>query len=61
MFTARYNGKCPCGNHIQRGDPIGWIDGEVCCGGCVDAAATTEPPTLVVCPDCHLQHVGECW
>lgn len=60
-FPARYPGKCPCGNAIREGDSVGWIDGEVCCPRCVENGEVYEPPAAPTCPDCHLQHKGECW
>lgn len=37
MIKAQYGGKCPgCGEDICEGDPIGRVDGEWVCAGCVE-------------------------
>ena len=35
-FDAKYPGRCAdCGDDIDEGDEIGYIDDEICCGDCV--------------------------
>jgi hypothetical protein len=37
VITAGFDSRCPgCGEQIGEGDPIGLVDGDWCCGGCVD-------------------------
>lgn len=58
-FPARYPGTCQgCGDRIREGDPIGYSDdNEICCADCLNGTTAPVTPT---CPDCHLQHAGEC-
>jgi formylmethanofuran dehydrogenase subunit E len=38
-FTARYDSDCnDCGGMILEGDDAGWVDDEVVCSSCYDAA-----------------------
>lgn len=38
-FTASFPGRCAsCNDRIEPGDEIGYVDDEVCCETCVDAA-----------------------
>lgn len=42
-FTARFPSECArCPNEIEEGDEAGYIDDEVCCGDCVQAAEAEE-------------------
>jgi hypothetical protein len=39
LFPARYNGICRCCDEpIEVGDWVGYLDDEVCCEDCIDAA-----------------------
>lgn len=38
-FTAAYDGECAeCYGAIFEGDEIGYVDDEVCCAACCEAA-----------------------
>jgi hypothetical protein len=39
MFTARYTSRCAqCDELIEPGDEAGYVDDEVCCEDCAEAA-----------------------
>ncbi len=42
-FTARFDSDCEsCGNPIYEGDQAGYVDDEVCCQDCWEAAQDDE-------------------
>jgi len=42
-FIARYDSECAdCGGTIFEGDSAGYVDDDVCCEGCCDAAAEED-------------------
>jgi hypothetical protein len=60
-FEARYQGMCPCGNRIRRGDQVAYIDDQLHCAGCLDNPNDQEPTAAQLCQDCRLEHAGECF
>ena len=70
-FIAKYDGQCPrCSKRIHAGDDVRFVDdyGGVCHDGCHDIDCPTKQPSYKVkgarkpalCPDCHMEHAGEC-
>jgi hypothetical protein len=61
-FEARFDGKCrSCWLDIYEGDEIGYnADGEIACVDCLAEEAKPEP-ALSVCPECFIDHAGECF
>jgi hypothetical protein len=60
-FEARYGGPCAaaCGAHIHPGDPVRYVDGELCHADCA-SDDSTAPRQPAVCPACWTVHAGEC-
>lgn len=64
-FAAKYPGICAtCGDRFRESDLIGYdADDEISCNDCLTGqsaqprrAQPTDP-----CPDCNLEHAGECF
>lgn len=64
-FTAKYGGECAYGDYIQPGDLVTYTaDDEIAHHGCeqAEAPANIHPDKAPkLCPECNLQHAGECF
>lgn len=59
-FIASYNGTCAyqhCTTAIKPGDQVQYVADELMHMSC----AMSEMFPKAVCPQCHLQHAGECF
>lgn len=57
-IPAQYDGKCAaCDEPIEEGDPITNDDGYWVHALCV---VSGSEPARQACPDCHIEHAGEC-
>lgn len=36
LFIAQYHGRCPCGEPIEPGDEIGYVEDAISCANCVE-------------------------
>lgn len=59
-FVARYHGECAHGDEIKPGELVNYnADDELVHTNC-EAAAGPVWTSQNVCPDCQLEHAGEC-
>ncbi len=59
-FPARFPGRCAadCGQRIEPGDDVTYVEDELVHAGCVDGAP--EPRRAPICPACHLTQPCDC-
>lgn len=61
-FSAKYAGSCAYGDRIKPGDYCVYTDDdEIAHVGCAAEDKAPDMTPAEVCPDCHLEHVGECF
>lgn len=58
-FRARYPGRCPsCGERIDVGDWICYVDDDVACEACRNADRRYDDPRMPACARCRLAANG---
>ena len=61
-FKAKFRGKCgneDCEDGIQVGDEVTYEEDVLVHVRCIYLVSV--PSGIPVCPDCHLEHRGECF
>lgn len=64
-FQAQYPGHCWYGDEIEPGDLCAYTDEDeiahVECDQLNGPANIHAPKPVATCPQCHIQHAGECF